>query len=153
MRGEPPASEQQIIYETLYLSPAQQDYDDYKILVATNAEPSEATKLRRLFYECGTILQQDLKRKHGGTEGETLTPLADGERIRRRRDLRTRLHPMKLRGPLEHAYCTDDDVVVMYNENFAIYLHPKHCPPQRTRDSHGRAHAQVQPTRGPGTSR
>ncbi len=35
---------------------------------------------------------------------------------------------MKLRGPLEHAYCTDGDVVIVYNKNFVIYLHPKHCP-------------------------
>ena len=90
-------------------------------------EPPVANRLRKLFNACGTILQQDLKRKHGGQK-ESITSLDDDELVRRRKDMRALLSPMKLRGQLEHAYCIDQDVVKMYQKNYLIYIHPKHCP-------------------------
>ena len=90
-------------------------------------EPPVANRLRKLFNACSTILQQDLKRKHGGQK-ESITSLDDDELVRRRKDMRILLSPMKLRGPLEHAYCIDQDVFKMYQKNYLIYLHPKHCP-------------------------
>ena len=60
-------------------------------------EPPVANRLRKLFNACSTILQQDLKRKHGGQK-ESITSLDDDELVRRRKDMRILLSPHETQG-------------------------------------------------------
>jgi hypothetical protein len=109
----------------------EKDWDDYKAIWKLRSEPREAMHIRRLFNQCGLLLQHDLRVNEGLPGGQTQAILSDADRNERRKALRAMLAPMNCRGTLQHAVCSEDDVWIMYQRNHVIYLHPKHCP---TRD-------------------
>ena len=96
-----------------------------KLLTAENMNKKAA--VRRLFFECYTLVVSEMKRRSERTEDEAPRKMPMPERAERHRQQAGRLSGLKLEGEMEPAHSLVDKAVAIFDEEIINYIPWQDC--------------------------
>ena len=120
-------SEGQFAYATGQPGQPETDWSQWVTTNFGSISAGDTASLRRLLFECQTMLLADLKEQVSNPQASAARPLADAERERRLADLRTRVPGVLVEGEGEPSRALLELACAMVSLNKLRYIAPSKC--------------------------